>query len=106
MSAGTGSPLPDSCFDDTVQQGQLTAGDGYYKFDLNFTDPACPSGGSYLIAVDPPGSGFATGYSQLIPPVSDASTPPLAVPVCPGGANDAVPSTTEVAPERIGCVER
>jgi uncharacterized repeat protein (TIGR01451 family) len=95
LQAGTGSPLPDSCFDDPVQQGQLTAGDGYYKFDLNFADPACPSGGSYLIAVDPPGSGFATGYSQLIPPVSDASTPPLIVPVCPGGANDAVPSTTD-----------
>ena len=28
-----------------AQQGQVTLADGYYKFDLNFSDPACPSGG-------------------------------------------------------------
>jgi uncharacterized repeat protein (TIGR01451 family) len=41
------SPLPATCFDDPAQQGQITQG-GYYRFDLNFSDPACPSGSSYL----------------------------------------------------------
>ena len=57
-----------------VQQGQVTRGDGYYKFDLNFSDAACPSGGSYLIEIVAPGATFTAGYSQLIPPTSDAST--------------------------------
>ena len=30
--------------------GQQTP-DGYYKLDLNFADPACPSGGDYSITV-------------------------------------------------------
>ncbi len=93
LQASGGLPLPAACFDDPVQQGQVTRGDGYYKFDLNFSDPACASGGSYLIALIPPGSGFVTGYSQIIPPVSAASTTPLSVPACPGSANDALPST-------------
>jgi uncharacterized repeat protein (TIGR01451 family) len=95
LQAGGGLPLPAACFDDPVQQGQVTRGDGYYKFDLNFSDPACPSGGSYLIAVVPPGAGYVAGYSQIIPPVSDASTVPLSVPTCPGGLNDAVPFTSQ-----------
>ena len=53
LSAGSGAPLPATCFDDPVQQGQVTLADGFYKFDINFSDPACPSGGSYLIGVDP-----------------------------------------------------
>ena len=27
-----------ACFDDPNQQGQVTVGNGYYKFDLNFSD--------------------------------------------------------------------
>jgi uncharacterized repeat protein (TIGR01451 family) len=95
LGGSGGLPLPALCFDDPVQQGQVTRGDGYYKFDLNFSDPACASGGSYLIAVTPPGSGWAGGTSQIIPPVSDASTTPLSVPACPGSAADAVPSTAQ-----------
>ena len=95
LNADGGAPLPSLCFDDPVQQGQVTLGLGFYKFDLNFADPACPSGGHYLIAITPPGSGFVAGYSQLIPPTSDASTPPLSVPTCPGTADDAVPSTAQ-----------
>ena len=38
---------------------------------------------------------FTAGYSQLIPPTSDASTPPLSVPTCPGSADDAVPGTLD-----------
>ena len=54
LGAG-GSPLPASCFADAAQQGQVTLAYGYYKFDLNFSDPACPSGSDYVIAVTPPG---------------------------------------------------
>jgi uncharacterized repeat protein (TIGR01451 family) len=95
LSATGGSPLASLCFDDPLQQGQVTGSDGYYKFDLNFSDAGCPSGGSYLIAVTAPGSGYVAGYSQMIPPISAASTGPLSVPACPGSPNDAVPSTPQ-----------
>jgi flagellar motor protein MotB len=104
LNAGSQTALPASCFDDPVQQGQVTRGDGYYKFDLNFTDAACPSGGNYLIAIVPPGPAFTPGYSTVIPPISGPATPPLDVPACPGGANDAVPSTAahcESAPSEL-----
>jgi uncharacterized repeat protein (TIGR01451 family)/fimbrial isopeptide formation D2 family protein len=93
LGAGGLAPLPAACFDDTVQQGQITGTDGYYKFDLNFSDPACASGGSYVIDVESPGGNYLSGYSEIIPPASDPSTIPLSVPSCPGGANDAVPAT-------------
>src|SRR3989442_1947665 len=46
LNARSASPLPASCFDDAAQQGQITPADGYYKFDINFSDPACTSGGA------------------------------------------------------------
>jgi uncharacterized repeat protein (TIGR01451 family) len=85
-----GTPLPATCFDDPVQQGQITLAGGYYRFDLNFTDPACSSGGSYLIKVTAP-SPFVGGESLLIPPTTGASTAPFSVPTCPGSAADALP---------------
>jgi uncharacterized repeat protein (TIGR01451 family) len=94
MGAGSSSPLPASCFDDAAQQGQITLADGYYKFDVNFSDPACQSGGSYVIGVaPPPGTSYVAGYSQIIPPTSTPSTPPFSVPACPASANDAIPGT-------------
>ncbi|MBW2387540.1 MAG: DUF11 domain-containing protein, partial [Deltaproteobacteria bacterium] len=95
LSAGGGIALPSSCFDDPAQQGQVTRSDGYYKFDLNFSSPSCPSGGDYVISVAPPGSGYVAGDSQIIPPLSSAATLPLSVPACPGGANDALPATAQ-----------
>jgi uncharacterized repeat protein (TIGR01451 family) len=95
LGAG-GTPLPSNCFGPpggggAGQQGQVTLADGYYKFDLNFSDPACPSGGDYVIAVTPPGgTTYVAGASQIIPPASDATTPAFSVPACPG---DAVPAT-------------
>lgn len=84
--------VPSTCFDDPAQQGQVTTGSGHYRFDLNFSDPACASGGDYLIQVTPP-SNFATGTSRVIAPTTDASTLPFSVPGCLGGAADAVPAT-------------
>ena len=95
LDAGSASPLPPACFDDAAQQGQITLADGYYKFDVNFSDPACPSGGNYLIGVTAPtGANYVPGYSQIIPPASDASTAAFSVPACPAGASDAIPGTT------------
>jgi uncharacterized repeat protein (TIGR01451 family) len=103
LNAGSGSPLPAGCFDDAAQQGQITLTDGYYKFDLNFSDPACPDGGDYLIEVTAPLGNYVAGYSQIIPPTSDASTAAFSVPLCPGDAI-AIPAqfcevqTSEFAP--------
>jgi uncharacterized repeat protein (TIGR01451 family) len=90
-----GTAVPDSCFDDPNQQDQVTVSNGYYKFDINFSDPACPSGLNYLIRVTPPGSNFTSGVSELIPPTSDQSTQPFDVPSCPGSTNDAVLATAD-----------
>ena len=95
LNAATGTPLPSLCFDDPNQQNQVTAQDGFYKFDLNFSDEACPAGGAYLIAVTPTASGYMPMPSQIIPPASDATTAAFSIPTCPGSANDAVPGTAE-----------
>jgi uncharacterized repeat protein (TIGR01451 family) len=95
VRASNGSPLPTSCFRDPGQQDQVTLADGFYKFDLDFSDAACPSGGSYLIVVAPPSSAFVGGISEIIPPQSGAGTSPFSVPACPGTIDDAVPATAE-----------
>src|SRR5215472_4199934 len=92
LRAGSSTPLPATCFDDPAQQGQITQAGGYYRFDLNFSDPACSSGGSYLIAVTAPTSNYVAGESLVIPPTSGASTAPFSVPTCPGSAQDALPA--------------
>src|SRR6266446_1667254 len=86
-----GWPLPATCFDDPAQQGQITQAGGYYRFDPNFSDPGCPSGGSYLIVVTAPGSSYVAGESLVIPPSSNASTAPFSVPTCPTDALPAIP---------------
>jgi uncharacterized repeat protein (TIGR01451 family) len=95
LSAGTRSLLPAACFADPAQQNQVTLADGYYRFDLNFTDPACPSGGSFLIDVSPPPTGYIGTYSQIIPPTSGPSTAAFDVPLCRGGVDDALTGTPD-----------
>src|SRR5215468_4368208 len=72
--------LPASCFDDPAQQGQITQAGGYYRFDVNFSDPTCSSGGSYLLEATAPTSSYVAGESKLIPAASDAATAPFSVP--------------------------
>lgn len=91
LSAGGSTPLPATCFDDPAQQGQTTQTGGYYRFDVNFTDPACSSGGSFVIKVTAPPS-FVAGESRVIPPASNAATAPFSVPTCPGSLQDALPA--------------
>ena len=90
-----GIAMPNSCFDDPNQQGQVTVGNGYYKFDINFSDPACSSSVPYQVRVDVPGTAYIPGVSELIPPTSDESTAPFNVPACAGSMNDAVPATAQ-----------
>ena len=101
MLRGT-TPLPATCFDDPAQQGQVTQAGGYYRFDVNFSDPACPSGGSYLIVVTAPTSNYVAGESLVIPPSSNAATAPFSVSTCPTDALPVVPyceaQTSEFAP--------
>jgi hypothetical protein len=63
LRAATQAQLPASCFDDAAQQAQVTLASGYYKFDLNFSDPACPPGADYLIQATPPVVNYMTGLS-------------------------------------------
>jgi len=93
VDANGGMPLPSSCFDDPRQQDQVTPADGWYKFVLNFSEPACAGGGDYVIRVAPPGAGYEARESELIPAVSNADTPPFDVPACPGSGEDAIPAT-------------
>ncbi len=90
MLAGS-APLPATCFDDPAQQGQITQAGGYYRFDLNFSDPACPSRGSYLVTVTAPTSTYVAGESLVIPPSSNAATAPYSVPNCSQDALPAIP---------------
>jgi uncharacterized repeat protein (TIGR01451 family) len=93
LEGDNGPPLPPACFDDPVQQNQVTLADGYYKFDLNFSDPACFSGGTYTVQVTPPAGAFVAGPSEIIPPVDTSLNGAFDVPVCPGSVDDAVPAT-------------
>ena len=95
LNASRGTAVPSLCFDDPTQQGQITRGDGYYKFDLNFSQATCPSAANYLIAITAPGPDFVNGQSDIIPPSSNALTAPFSVPACLGSAADAVPATAQ-----------
>ncbi len=91
LRAGSTAPLPATCFDDPAQQSQITQAGGYYRFDLNFSDPACSGGGSYLLNVTAPTSNYVAGESLVIPPASDALTAPYSVPTCPADVLPAIP---------------
>jgi len=90
-----GAAISSSCFDDPNQQDQVTVVNGYYKFDMNFSDPACPSGLNYAIQVVPPNNSYIGGVSELIPPTSDQTGLPFDVPACPGSTTDAVLATAQ-----------
>jgi uncharacterized repeat protein (TIGR01451 family) len=101
LDARNSAPLPNSCFDDPNQQGQLTIGNGYYKFDINFSDPSCPGPGNYLLDVSVPSAAYASGVSEMIPPTSDLSTLPFDVPSCAGSGDDVVLATTQYCEAQV-----
>ncbi|MDF3031687.1 MAG: conserved repeat domain protein [Moraxellaceae bacterium] len=87
LTDSAGTPVAAGCFDDPAQQNQVTGTLGFYKFDLNFSDASCPSGGSYLIRVTAPAGGYEAGVSRLVPPTSSDATAAYSVPVCASDAN-------------------
>ena len=87
--ASTGADLPTSCFVDPSQQNQVTPANGTYKFDLNFSQPECPAGSDYRIAVSAVPAGYVAEPSLIIKP---AGTTAYSVPVC---SADAIPSTDQ-----------
>jgi uncharacterized repeat protein (TIGR01451 family) len=95
MRNNAGVALPNSCFYDPAQQNQVTLDYGYYRLDLSFADPACPSGASYLVDVTAPATGYIAGPSQIIPPTSAATTTAFSVPTCPGSTDDAIAATAQ-----------
>jgi len=93
LNASSRVSLPGQCFDDPRQQNQVTATNGFYKFDLNFSNPSCPPGAAYLLDVTPPQNGYENSISRIIAPGNDP-TQPFSVAACPGSADDALPATT------------
>ena len=94
LNATTTTAVSEDCFDDVAQQNQLTLADGYYKFDLNFSQPDCLPGDDYLIQITPPIDDYQATPSVVIVPQTDATTAALNVPSCPGSANDALLTPT------------
>jgi uncharacterized repeat protein (TIGR01451 family) len=95
LDSRNGAPVPASCFDDPNQQDQVTVSNGYYKFDINFSNLGCPSSINYTIQVVPPSTTYVGGASDLIPPTSDLTTLPFDVPACSGSTTDAILSTLQ-----------
>ena len=84
LNAATRAALPSQCFDDPAQQNQVTALDGFYKFDLNFSDASCPAAAAYLIEVTPLTTGYLPSPSRIIPPTCDANHGAVLDPGLPG----------------------
>lgn len=93
LNATTGNAVSADCFDDTNQQNQVTLADGFYKFDINFSQADCVAGDNFLIQVTPPVDDYQAQPSVVITPQTDGTTAALDVPSCPGSANDAIFAT-------------
>ncbi len=86
LRSGSTTPLPSGCFADPAQQNQVTLASGFYKFDMNYSDLACPQGADYVIRVSPPASGYLPGPSRIIPPVTHEETAAYSVATCAADA--------------------
>ena len=101
LNAVTGLELGSDCFDDAAQQNQITLGNGYYKFDLNFTQADCVSGDDFIIRVTEPATDFNPAPSLVITPQTDSTTVALDVPNCSGSANDAILATVDYCEAQV-----
>jgi len=93
LRVSSGQALPDRCFDDDKQQGQVTSAGGYYKFDINFDDAACPANADYLIKVEITDDDYVGGESLVIPAQTNEETAGFDVGACLGSNADMVPGT-------------
>jgi len=101
-----GTPLPEACFADDSQQGQLTGSEGYYFFDVvPGGAPQCPaSGGTYRLTVTLP-NGLAGVFGATPLDVSDGPLDPgvcrndaLSGPVCEVSTSPNRPDASAIAP--------
>ncbi|WP_444922859.1 isopeptide-forming domain-containing fimbrial protein [Microbulbifer sp. DLAB2-AF] len=95
LRASSGQELPNRCFDDEKQQGQVTRAGGYYKFDINFDDAACPANADYLIRVELADDNYVGGESLVIPAQTNEETAGFDVGACLGSNADMVPGTAQ-----------
>ncbi len=108
LTNSVGTALPASCFVDPIQQNQRTVADGYYKFELNFSQAECAVGADYIINVFPPSGYFdadnnpaTANVSSIIPPALSLIAPAFDAVSC---NNDPLPTvecevqTSEFAP--------
>jgi uncharacterized repeat protein (TIGR01451 family) len=87
-------PVPATCFADAKQQNQITLASGYYKFDLNFSDPVnCSQAHEYVIQALPPAAGYVGATSVIIPPVEPITGVAKNVPNCLSDGSDKIPAT-------------
>lgn len=86
-------PVPANCFADPAQADQVTLINGWYKFDLNFSDPLCVPGDEYVIQITPPADDFVGTTSAILPPVNPITGQAQDVINCPGTAADQIPAT-------------
>ena len=96
LNASSGLELSSSCFDDVNQQNQITTSNGYYKFNINFSQADCAPGANYLIRITPPASGYSLDPSVVILPQTTATTAALDIPNCPGSGADAIAATANI----------
>ncbi|WP_425411106.1 Ig-like domain-containing protein [Hyphococcus sp.] len=100
ITDASGTPLPNVCLIDTSQQNQVTADDGFYRFDLvPGADPACPAGETeYRLSVTLSG-GLPGLFGQFAP-----QTGPLDATTCPIDANTNPPCEVSASnsPPTIG----
>jgi len=99
-------PVPADCFDDPNQSDQVTRADGFYKFDLNFSDLIrCAQGDEYEIQVQPPSNNFVGTTSVIIPPATPVTGPAFDVTSCPGTAADQIPATAQHCENSVDAVQ-
>ena len=85
VEAGSRTPLPESCFDDPAQQGQVALAPGLLPLRSELSDRGVPERRrTSALEVTAPGSGYVAGYSQIIPPAAADSTRAILSAFVPG----------------------
>ncbi len=100
-------PVPASCFDDPNHANQTTLTQGFYKFDLNFSNSSlCQRGDEYEIRIQPPADGYVGTTSVIIPPLQPVTGNAQDVPNCPGNTvADQMLATTQHCENSVNYIQ-
>jgi uncharacterized repeat protein (TIGR01451 family) len=79
LNATTGAALPSQCFDDPVQQNQITVANGFYKFDLNFTTSDASTTPFSILACPRSAADAVLATAECCEVVASAVVPPPSV---------------------------